>query len=45
MRTNISGYKAGSQDRGGPVESIRNEDVNKVLTSTKLPNRGIQLVE
>ena len=27
-KTNISGHKAGSQEAGGAVESIRNEDVN-----------------
>lgn len=42
-KTNISAYKAGSQEIGGPVESIRNQDANKVLTNTELPNRGIQL--
>ena len=40
MRTNIPAFKAGRQEIVGPVKSIRNEDVNKVLTSTKFPNRG-----
>ena len=39
-KTTISAYKAGRQEVGGAVESIRNEDANKVLISTKLPNRG-----
>ena len=29
----------------GPVESIINEDVNKMLRSPKLPNRGYQISE
>ena len=41
----ISVYKAENQEIVGPIESITNEDVNKMLTSTKLPNRGYQISE